>query len=278
MNAIGRMDAVIHNAGAYSTNGRTPTPEGHPTIMAVNILAPYILTALMERPRRLVYLSSGMHRGGTSSLRETRSPPDSNEILRVIFIKLFGRLLDQQRCELHRFDAHTAPRFDALRHRLQTLESSGCQRDQPSFGPLGIRRPPSANRHAEARLDLRQQLHRSEVAAAGRDFALALGTKPPSNLVHIKAWFHLLLRAEFTNREILVADYHAGLSLARFPTHRPAETQGVLASDRIAAERAPAVRASVRKRTAASTVPDRTNAALEGATGSQSTRVLLRGG
>jgi NAD(P)-dependent dehydrogenase (short-subunit alcohol dehydrogenase family) len=70
VNAIGRMDAVIHNAGAYSTKGRSPTPEGHPAILAVNTLAPYMLTALIERPRRLVYLSSGMHRGGVPSLRD----------------------------------------------------------------------------------------------------------------------------------------------------------------------------------------------------------------
>lgn len=70
VNTIGRFDAVIHNAGAYSTKGRSPTPEGHPTIIAVNTLAPYVLTALIERPRRLVYLSSGMHRGGSSSLRD----------------------------------------------------------------------------------------------------------------------------------------------------------------------------------------------------------------
>jgi NAD(P)-dependent dehydrogenase (short-subunit alcohol dehydrogenase family) len=70
VNAIGRMDAVIHNAGAYSTSGRSPTPEGHSTILAVNTLAPYVLTALIERPRRLVYLSSGMHRSGYASLRD----------------------------------------------------------------------------------------------------------------------------------------------------------------------------------------------------------------
>jgi NAD(P)-dependent dehydrogenase (short-subunit alcohol dehydrogenase family) len=70
VNAIGRMDAVIHNAGISSTKGRSPTPEGHATILAVNTLAPYILTALIERPRRLVYLSSSMHRSGTSSLRD----------------------------------------------------------------------------------------------------------------------------------------------------------------------------------------------------------------
>jgi NAD(P)-dependent dehydrogenase (short-subunit alcohol dehydrogenase family) len=70
VNAIGRMDAVIHNAGISSTKGRAPTPEGHATILAVNALAPYMLTALIERPRRLVYLSSDMHRSGTSSLRD----------------------------------------------------------------------------------------------------------------------------------------------------------------------------------------------------------------
>ena len=70
VNAIGRMEAVIQNAGAYATSGRSPTPEGHSTILAVNMLAPYMLTALIERPRRLVYLSSGMHRDGTASLRD----------------------------------------------------------------------------------------------------------------------------------------------------------------------------------------------------------------
>jgi NAD(P)-dependent dehydrogenase (short-subunit alcohol dehydrogenase family) len=70
VNAIGRMDAVIHNAGIASTQGRLPTPENHATILAVNTRAPYILTALMARPSRLVYLSSSMHRGGVASLRD----------------------------------------------------------------------------------------------------------------------------------------------------------------------------------------------------------------
>src|SRR6516165_8667370 len=64
VNTIGRMDAVIHNAGIYSVPNRSATPEGHASILAVNTLAPYMLTALIERPRRLIYLSSGMHRGG----------------------------------------------------------------------------------------------------------------------------------------------------------------------------------------------------------------------
>src|SRR5436190_1535885 len=70
VNALGRMDAVIHNAGTYSTSGRSPTPEGHPTSFAVNTLAPYLLTAFIERPARLIYLSSGMNRGGVGSLRD----------------------------------------------------------------------------------------------------------------------------------------------------------------------------------------------------------------
>jgi NAD(P)-dependent dehydrogenase (short-subunit alcohol dehydrogenase family) len=68
VNTIGRMDAIIHNAGVYMTTDRAATPEGHPTVFAVNTLAPYVLTALIERPRRLVYLSSGMHKDGRASL------------------------------------------------------------------------------------------------------------------------------------------------------------------------------------------------------------------
>lgn len=62
--ASGRMDAVIHNAGIYRVASRSATAEGHAKTLAVNTLAPYILTALIERPARLIYLSSGMHRGG----------------------------------------------------------------------------------------------------------------------------------------------------------------------------------------------------------------------
>jgi NAD(P)-dependent dehydrogenase (short-subunit alcohol dehydrogenase family) len=57
-NRLGPMDAVIHNAGVI----------GGPHVLSVNVVAPYLLTALIERPQRLVYLSSGMHRGGRPSL------------------------------------------------------------------------------------------------------------------------------------------------------------------------------------------------------------------
>lgn len=67
---IGRMHAVIHNAGIYLEPDRGSTPEGHAKTLAVNTLAPYMLTALIERPDRLIYLSSGMHRGAAASLRD----------------------------------------------------------------------------------------------------------------------------------------------------------------------------------------------------------------
>lgn len=69
VNGIGRMDAVIHNAGTYLAS-RGAAPEGHARTLAVNTLAPYMLTALIERSGRLVYLSSSMHRGGGGSLRD----------------------------------------------------------------------------------------------------------------------------------------------------------------------------------------------------------------
>ena len=68
VNAMGRMDAIIHNAGIYTERSRGATPEGHAGTLAVNTLAPYLLTALVKRPGRLVYLSSGLHRGGAGSL------------------------------------------------------------------------------------------------------------------------------------------------------------------------------------------------------------------
>jgi NAD(P)-dependent dehydrogenase (short-subunit alcohol dehydrogenase family) len=70
VNEIGQMDAILHNAGVYLQRSRSSTPEGHATTLAVNTLAPYMLTALIQRPRRLIYLSSGLHRGGEGSLRD----------------------------------------------------------------------------------------------------------------------------------------------------------------------------------------------------------------
>lgn len=71
VNKLGRFDAVIHNAGTgYQEPKRIATEDGLPQVFAVNTLAPYILTALIERPKRLVYLSSGLHRSGDASLSD----------------------------------------------------------------------------------------------------------------------------------------------------------------------------------------------------------------
>jgi NAD(P)-dependent dehydrogenase (short-subunit alcohol dehydrogenase family) len=68
VNDIGPMDAVIHNAGIFLEPTRATTAEGHARTLAVNTLAPYLLTALIRRPGRLIYLSSGLHHGGAGSL------------------------------------------------------------------------------------------------------------------------------------------------------------------------------------------------------------------
>ncbi|HEV7623545.1 MAG TPA: short-chain dehydrogenase, partial [Amnibacterium sp.] len=58
VNRLGPMDAVIHNAGVL----------GGPHVLTVNVVAPYLLTALIASPKRLVYLSSDLHRGGRPEL------------------------------------------------------------------------------------------------------------------------------------------------------------------------------------------------------------------
>ena len=70
VNRLGRFDAVIHNAAVGYQQPRTETEDGLPQLFAVNALAPYVLTALVERPERLVYMSSGMHRGAEASLED----------------------------------------------------------------------------------------------------------------------------------------------------------------------------------------------------------------
>src|SRR6202046_2757040 len=71
VNALGPFDAVIHNAGiGYREPRRIATEDGLSHLFAVNTLAPYILTALIQRPKRLVYLSSGLHQNGDASLTD----------------------------------------------------------------------------------------------------------------------------------------------------------------------------------------------------------------
>jgi NAD(P)-dependent dehydrogenase (short-subunit alcohol dehydrogenase family) len=71
VNELGLFDAVIHNAGVgYRESYRIETIDGLPQVFAVNSLAPYLLTCLIKKPRRLVYISSGMHRSGDPTLKD----------------------------------------------------------------------------------------------------------------------------------------------------------------------------------------------------------------
>ena len=61
VNALGSFDAVIHNAGVNQAPNEV--------ILAVNTLAPYILTCLIQQPKRLIYMSSNLHVHGDPALK-----------------------------------------------------------------------------------------------------------------------------------------------------------------------------------------------------------------
>jgi NAD(P)-dependent dehydrogenase (short-subunit alcohol dehydrogenase family) len=68
VNRLGAFDAVIHNAGVGYREARVETKDGLPHVFAINTLAPYLLTALIGKPKRLVYLSSGLHHGAAANV------------------------------------------------------------------------------------------------------------------------------------------------------------------------------------------------------------------
>jgi len=84
VNALGRFDAVIHNAGVYR--------EPNKLIFAVNSLAPYILTCLIQQPERLIYLSSGMHLQGNPDMKnisyDRRECSYSDSKLHVVLLSM----------------------------------------------------------------------------------------------------------------------------------------------------------------------------------------------
>ncbi|MBN8575501.1 MAG: SDR family NAD(P)-dependent oxidoreductase [Cytophagales bacterium] len=60
VNDLGAFDAIIHNAGVYTAPAKQ--------IFTINTVAPYVLTCLITKPKRLIYLSSGLHKQGTVNL------------------------------------------------------------------------------------------------------------------------------------------------------------------------------------------------------------------
>ena len=88
VNALGRFDAVIHNAGI----DRSPGKE----ILAVNTLAPYILTCLIQKSQRLIYISSDMHLQGHPSLehltsRKAGTSYSDSKLYMMLFMKAVAR-------------------------------------------------------------------------------------------------------------------------------------------------------------------------------------------
>lgn len=76
---LGPFDAVVHNAGIYESGARrrVVTDDGLERTFQVNVLAPYVLSALIPLPERLIYLASGMASGGSiviDDLQRERRP------------------------------------------------------------------------------------------------------------------------------------------------------------------------------------------------------------
>jgi NAD(P)-dependent dehydrogenase (short-subunit alcohol dehydrogenase family) len=70
-NAIGPFQAVIHNAGVFRpSEPRRETVDGLDDVFVINTLAPYLLTALIQGPQRLIYVTSGLHLGGDADLED----------------------------------------------------------------------------------------------------------------------------------------------------------------------------------------------------------------
>jgi NAD(P)-dependent dehydrogenase (short-subunit alcohol dehydrogenase family) len=87
VNALGNFDAVIHNAGVYQASSEL--------IFTVNTLAPYLLTCLIKRPKRLIYLSSGMHMHGDPDVKKLATKQVSysdSKLHMILFTKAVARL------------------------------------------------------------------------------------------------------------------------------------------------------------------------------------------
>jgi len=70
VNTLGPFDAVIHNAAVFKGVETKRSDDDLPMTFAINTLAPYLLTCLIDKPKRLVYMSSDMHKGGDPHLTD----------------------------------------------------------------------------------------------------------------------------------------------------------------------------------------------------------------
>lgn len=82
VNKIGTFDVIIHNAGVYTASSEE--------LFAVNVLAPYILSTLIHRPERMVFLSSGMHLSGTVNLDPNKCSYSDTKLFDLMLAKWFA--------------------------------------------------------------------------------------------------------------------------------------------------------------------------------------------
>jgi NAD(P)-dependent dehydrogenase (short-subunit alcohol dehydrogenase family) len=83
VNKLGEFDAIIQNAGVYTSG-----PE---ELFAVNVLAPYLLSTLLKRPERMVFMSSGLHLGGSLTLDKKKCSYSDTKLFDLMFAKYFAR-------------------------------------------------------------------------------------------------------------------------------------------------------------------------------------------
>ncbi|XXG97306.1 sporulation-induced protein [Hypoxylon texense] len=93
LNQTGPWDTIIQNAGVMYGVGKGK--EGIPALFAINTVAPYILTCLVDPPpKRYIFIGSALHYGGDSSLRNLQQSGYSDSKLHDIMLALwFARRL-----------------------------------------------------------------------------------------------------------------------------------------------------------------------------------------
>ncbi|KAM5430245.1 hypothetical protein McanMca71_007274 [Microsporum canis] len=69
-NKIGLFDAVILNAGLLYGPFRKTPDTGVPAMVFINLLAPYILASLIRQPKRLIFISSILHKEANTDVAD----------------------------------------------------------------------------------------------------------------------------------------------------------------------------------------------------------------
>lgn len=106
LNRRGPWDCVIHNAGLYRGMDARKGKEGLPSLFAVNTLAPFILTCLVQPlPKRLIFVSSQLHSGGDASLKDLKHCGyGDSKLHNIMLAQYFSRRFKAQGVEVQSLD------------------------------------------------------------------------------------------------------------------------------------------------------------------------------